>query len=406
MPDRPPRPSREPILSIHRVDITGRTIAWLLAGAASIWLFQRLWPVLILLLVTLILVGTLNPLVAGLERHGWGRGLAMAAVFTGLVVGLAAVAAIAAPVLVRQIIQILSEAPRYQSELVDWLRQHPGMRSAARALADVDLTRAAPDVGLWALGYSEDIISITGGAVTALFLAAYLIADRERVRAAAYASVPRRFHLRLSRILLNLEVIVGGYVRGQLITSVLIFVFVLALLAVVGAPNALALAVFAAVTDALPFIGGLLGGAPVVLAALTQGPVWGIVALIAMVLYQEFESRLILPRVYSRVLRLSAAAVIVSLLVGASLLGVLGALLALPIAAALRMIFAELRLALPGEDTGHDERDLRDAAAEEVYVRLSTGASAEEASQIALDLAEELRDDDPPAHAERHQEGS
>jgi predicted PurR-regulated permease PerM len=381
---------------VHRVDITWRTIAWLLAGLAAILLFQRLWPVVILVVVTLVLVGTLNPLVAWFERRGWRRGLAMTAVFSGLLIGLAGVAAIALPVLASQLMHILSEAPKYQADLIAWLQQRSGTRTLVKAVSDIDLSQAAGVVGRLALAYSEDVIYIIGASFTSLFLAAYLMADRERVRSACYATVPRRFHLRLSRILLNLETIVGGYVRGQLFTSLLMFGFVLGLLGIMRAPNALALAVFAAVTDALPFVGGLLGGAPVILAALTKGPVEAIIALVAMFIYQEIESRVIIPRVYGRVLRLSAAAVLLSLLIGASLLGVLGALLALPVAAALRMIFAELRVAMPGEEIEDTELAMRDEAAEEEYIRLTTGASVSQASQIALEIAVEQRDEGEP----------
>jgi hypothetical protein len=167
------------------------------------------------------------------------------------------------------------------------------------------------------------------------------------------------------------------------------------------APSALALALFAALTDALPFVGGLFGGAPVVLSALARGPVWATVALVAMVIYQEIESRVVIPRVYGRVLRLSSAAVILSLVIGASLLGVLGALLSLPIAAALRMIFGELGVALPGDDSDDSDRRERDAAAEAEYHRLSSGTPADQAAHIALELAEEGRSENEPEAVSR-----
>jgi putative heme transporter len=390
---------REPFVRVHRLDITGRTILWLLAGLAAVWLFDRLWPVLVLVLITLVLVGTLNPMVAWLERHGWRRGLAMALVFGGLVVTLGGAAAIALPALVTQIVQILGDAPRYQTELASWLRRDVRMPDLAGAVADVDLSRLALEVGRVALDRSESIMTTTVGAITSLFLAGYLIADHERAVAATYAIAPRRFHLRMARILLRLETIVGGYMRGQILTSVLMFVFVFVLLTCMQAPSALALAVFAALTDALPFVGGLLGGAPVVLSALARGPIWAIVALVAMVIYQEIESRVIVPRVYGRVLRLSSAAVILSLLVGASLLGVLGAILSLPVAAALRMIFGELGVALPGDDSDDSDRREREAAAEAEYHRLSSGTPADQAAHIALELAEEGRSESEPEAA-------
>src|SRR5262249_13040686 len=97
------------------------------------------------------------------------------------------------------------------------------------------------------------------------------------------------------------------------------------------------------------FVGGLLATTPAVLATLSVGVPAAIVVLVAMILYQELESRVLVPRIYGRVLRLSPPVVIVSLLVGGPLLGLVGALLALPVAAGIRMIVRELRVELPGE---------------------------------------------------------
>jgi predicted PurR-regulated permease PerM len=209
-----------------------------------------------------------------------------------------------------------------------------------------------------------------------------------------YALVPRRYHMRLARILQNLEVIVGGYVRGQLITCVAIGIFTFLLLTVLHVPNALALALVAALADVIPFIGGLLATTPAVLSALPQGLPVALVVLVAMVAYQELESRILVPRVYGRVLRLSPTTVVLSLLAGGILLGVIGALLALPIAAGLQMMLQELRVDLPGDDSEDRPALARDAQTEATYELMSAGATAPEAGQIARNLAHEIREAD------------
>jgi hypothetical protein len=144
----------------------------------------------------------------------------------------------------------------------------------------------------------------------------------------------------------------------------------------------------------IPFVGGLLATTPAVLVALTRGTAVTTVVLVAMIGYQELESRVIVPRVYGRALRLSSAVVVIALLVGGKLGGVMGALLALPIAAALRMLIEELRVDLPGDDT--DDRTLRarDARAERTYARETAGASPEEAAAVATEIANEIREAD------------
>jgi len=144
----------------------------------------------------------------------------------------------------------------------------------------------------------------------------------------------------------------------------------------------------------IPFIGGYVASAPVVIAVTGSGIGAMIIATVVMVAYQEFESRILVPRVYGKVLRLPPAIVVVSLLVGGTLLGIIGALLALPIAAGLQMVVRELRVELPGETPPDETTRRRDERAEHIYEQLSEGATAADAGVIAAELAHQLRDDE------------
>jgi hypothetical protein len=113
---------------------------------------------------------------------------------------------------------------------------------------------------------------------------------------------------------------------------------------------------------------------------------------VLMFLYQEFESRILVPRVYGRVLRLSPAIVIIALLIGGTLMGILGALIALPIAAGVQMVVRELRVELPGESPQDDTSRIRDEKAEDIYEQLAEGATAADAGVIASELAQKIKD--------------
>jgi len=236
------------------------------------------------------------------------------------------------------------------------------------------------------LDYSTRLLGMIGYGISALFLAIYLLADPTRAKGLLYAMVPRSHHVELAKILLELKVIVGGYMRGQLITSLAISMFVFVLLTVLGADNALALALFAGLTDIIPFVGGYIASTPVVIAVTPQGTLITLVVLALMILYQEFESRILVPRVYGRMLRLPPAMVVIALLVGGTLAGILGALLALPIAAGVQMLIRELHVDLPGEASS-DESKERATHASEVYEHLAEGVPAAAAGAIADDLA-------------------
>jgi len=374
-----------------RIDISTRTLVKLVAVAAVIWLLSELWYVLVLITIALVLVGTLNPMVVWLEGRRVPRTLALIIIFLGMLGMLFLIGLVTVPPLVSQLADAMGKAPAWQERIAEQMRRSHLFRPLAESVRSFRIAESMGAIGEHVLAMSSRLLVIVGEGITVIFLAMYLISGREREQGALFALVPRRYHVRLARIIMHLETIVGGYVRGQVITSILMTIFTFILLSIFGVQGSLALAVFAGLTDVLPFIGGLLAGTPAVLAALGVGLPAAIGVLIAMVLYQEFESRILVPRVYGRVLRLSPAAVIVALLVGGTLLGIVGALLALPVAAGIRMIIKELRVELPGEQLREESERARDEAAEREYRQRAAGAPAVEAAAIAAEVAEETR---------------
>jgi putative heme transporter len=382
-------------LTVHRIEISYKTILAVVLTVAAIWLLNVLLPILVVLVMALILVGTLSPAVGWLERHRVKRPLAIAIIFIGCAIVVGGIGLVTLPSLSAQVSQTLSDLPHLQKSLALRLESHHLTAPLADTIRSFNPEKRLKSLDMSsALAASLGVVEVIGYLATSVVLAIYFIADGERTRGFLFAVFPRRFHVRLARVLLNLETIVGGYLRGQVITSLAIGVFTFGLLTITRVPNALALAAFAAVTDVIPFVGGLLATTPAVLVSLSRsGVVTGIV-LCAMIGYQEFESRVIVPRVYGRALRLSSAVVVLALLAGGKLGGVIGALLALPIAAALRMLVEELRVDLPGDNTDDPKLRARDARAERTYDRETAGASPEEAAAVATDLANRERASD------------
>ena len=236
--------------------------------------------------------------------------------------------------------------------------------------------------------------------LSALFLGLYIIIDRDRLRGGLFALVPRSHHIRLSRITINLETIVVAYIRGQMITCLLMALFTYGLLTACGVENALALAAIAGLADVLPYIGPLLSVGPAVLAALPHGPIVAVVVLVLMLAYVEFEIRVLVPRIYGRALRLPSSVVLFALLAGGTLMGLLGALLALPIAATVMMLIEELRVELPGEQEQPVDTLMREAddRGEEEYERRTAGVGAEQAAAIAVKISRDRQEEErhPP----------
>ena len=272
-----------------RIEPSPGTIIALLLLIAGLWVLNRLLPVVLVLVAALIIVGTISPAVRWLEERRIRRGLGIAIVFTALMVVTVLIITLTIPSLMAQATNLLDQEPALRARLVEWLAGSHLTSPLAELLRKVhsgDLVRmAASNV----YEYSTRAIAIFAYILSSVFLALYIMIDRDRLRGGLFLMVPRSHHIRLSRVMLNLETIVGGYIRGQVITSAFMAIFVFILLKACGVANALAIAVFAGVADVLPYIGALLSVGAAVAAALSRGPVIIIVVLVLMLFYEDIR---------------------------------------------------------------------------------------------------------------------
>ena len=382
----PPKEKRPRVI---RIEPSPGTIIALLLLIAGLWVLNRLLPVVLVLVAALIIVGTISPAVQWFEERRMRRGLGIAIVFTTLLVIAVLLITMTIPSLVAQATSLLDQEPALRARLVNWLAGSHLTSPLAELLRKVHSGDFVRMVTSNAIEISTRVVTILAYILSSVFLALYIMIDRDRLRGGFFLVVPRSHHIRLSRVMLNLETIVGAYMRGQVVTSVFIGVFVFVLLTACGVSNALAIAVFAGAADVLPYIGALLSVGAAVTAALSRGPTVIIVVLVLMLAYETFESRVLVPRIYGRALRLPSSVILLSLLAGGVLYGIAGALLALPVAAAVLMLIEELRVELPGqkeqaEDVETKERDDR---GEEEYERRAEGMPAEQAAAIAVEIS-------------------
>jgi predicted PurR-regulated permease PerM len=374
---------------VIRIEPSPGTIIAVLLLIAGLWVLNRLLPVVLVLVAALIIVGTISPAVRWLEERRMSRGLGIAIVFAALMVVTVLIITMTIPSLIEQATNLLDQEPALRTRLAEWLAGSHLTSPLAELLRKVhsgDLVRMAASN---AIEYSTRAIAIFAYILSSIFLALYIMIDRDRLRGGLFLVVPRSHHIRLSRVMLNLETIVGGYIRGQVITSALMAIFVFFLLKACGGSNALAIAVFAGVADVLPYIGALLSVGAAVAAAISRGPAVVIVVLVLMLIYEVFENRVLVPKIYGRALRLSSSVILFSLLAGSVLLGVVGALLALPVAAAVLMLIEELRVELPGQQEQAEDVEIRerDYRGEEEYERRAEGMPAEQAAAIAVEIS-------------------
>jgi predicted PurR-regulated permease PerM len=380
-----------------RFEPTPKGLLFTALAVGMSWIALKLAPVALVLVAALMLVGTLNPVVHWLEKHRWSRGLSIALVFSVTFLVTLLILVVTIPALIDQVAALVKEEPVLRGRLAEFLARSRVTASLAQSLREIRYDALAKASAGVAWEYSTRLVTTVAYLFSAAFLALYAMIDRDSLRGGLFSLVPRTQHMRLSRVLLNLETIVGGYIRGQLLTSLFMALFTGTLLSVCGVKNALALGVLAGVADVLPYIGVFLSVVPAVVAALAGGPAIAITVLVAMLAYEEFESRFLMPRIDGRALRLPSSVVLFALLVGSTLMGIVGALLALPAAAAARMLIHELRVELPGEEGGDEVVRARDELAEAEYERRVEGVPARQAAAVAVEMSADRQEQDADA---------
>ena len=214
----------------------------------------------------------------------------------------------------------------------------------ARFGIDVDLQGPARDInwdqlvsGRAALNYGEQAVFALLSIFTVTVLTVYLLIDLPRLEAFLFQFVSPGREPEVIQVLQALGRVVGGYVRGQLVTSGVIAAYTLVVCLALGVPNAIAFSVLAGFADLLPLVGAFLSIVPATSAALRESPTQALAVGGLLLLYQQFEDRFLVPRVYGRTLNLPPLIVFVAVLIGGELLGVSGVLLSLPAAAAGRV---------------------------------------------------------------------
>jgi predicted PurR-regulated permease PerM len=270
-----------------------------------------------------------------MERWGLPRPLAVIIIVLGFIAIIAVLLGALVPAMLEEFRSVRDNLPESARE-VEVL--------AAKLGIEVELQERAREFdwnelfsGNEALDYGQQVLATTLSLITIIAMTAYLLADTPRLGLFARQFIPEDKTEDAQKLFLSLTRVVGGYLRGQLITSLAIGVFTFVLLTVIGVSNPLAFAVLASMADVVPLVGALVATAPPVAAALQESAGRAVVVLIGMMAYQQFEDRVLVPRVYGRMLNLPPLIVLIAVLAGAELLGITGVLLALPLAAAGRV---------------------------------------------------------------------
>ena len=302
--------------------------------------------VLVLLLTAAFLAIGLNPAVEALERRGLRRPLAVAAVLSAVLLFFVGFGFAVVPPIVEQAQAFVQAAPDYVRRLQDngriaSLDERFGLLQRAQ-----DLVADPERIGLGAaggvLGVGRAVFGFFASTLVVFIVTLYFLANLPSIKAQAYRLVPRSRRARVGLLTDEILTRVGGYVAGAVSIASLNAGLTYCLLTVLGIDYAVALAMLVFLTGLVPLIGATIGAAILTAVAMFSSVQDGIIIAVWFVVYQQLENYLLYPRIMQRSVDVSPAATVVAVLIGGALLGVLGALLAIPIAAAVQLVLAEV----------------------------------------------------------------
>lgn len=348
----PPETNPPVLVTKTQIDLPVITIVKVVVTIAMILLLGQIWPILFLVFLGMFVAMVLAVPVAWLQDRGLPRGFAIAAVLGSVIAAFVLILWIVTPGLVSQVRQFWMDLPATIETALAWA-SHRWPDLYEQAVAWSEEQQQSFDVGgidvRGVLSQGVDLIAGIVNVVIVLIIAVYILADQGQSLAGLYQRMPPDRASKLQRTFPAVAKVVNGYVTGQAINSTLFALFTFVLLTFLDVPSALVLALIAAVGDAIPQIGVFLATIPAVLLALTVSLETALIVLVAYAVYQQIENYVTSPRIFSQTLELRPLVTLIAILIGGKLLGIVGVLLALPVAAA---IPAVMEIWLEPEDAG------------------------------------------------------
>jgi predicted PurR-regulated permease PerM len=299
--------------------------------------------VLIIIGLALFIAIGLNPIVAFLVRRGLSRGLAVALVTVGFVLVIVGFVLAAVPPISHEVQSLVNNYPRYKTDLAT------GKGWGGSLVAKLHLTgyftgksKLNVPVAGGVLGAGKVVLSLGVATISVVILTTYFLIALPGVKRLWLSLVPRSRRERVG--LLTNEVFdrVGGFMLGNLITSIVSGIGTYIWLMVFGVPYPLLLALFVALFDLIPMVGSTIAGLVVALVALTKGVPIGVATAVFYIVYRFVEDYLLNPRVMKHTVKVSPGLTIIATLIGGTLLGLIGALVAIPVAATFQLLLEEV----------------------------------------------------------------
>lgn len=322
----------------------GVLVAWWLAQNLG-----RLGSVITYVLIAVFVTLALNPIVESLTKRGMSRPAGVFTVFMGMIAVVGLFSWLVVPTIVQETSTLIERAPRYFQDLnsQQWLvdlneRYDLADRVNTEIENRLEDSSFISSVFGGVLGAAGALAGGLIGFFTAMVLTLYFLAALPTVKDAAYKIVPLSRRARVIGLAEEIMRRVGGYALGQVAVASINGACSWVMMRLLGVPYAIVLAVAVGILGLIPLVGATLGAVIVALVALSQGWVVALIVAIYYIVYQQFENYIVVPRIMARTVSVPGALTVVAVFAGGTLMGILGALIAIPVAAGLLLLYNEV----------------------------------------------------------------
>lgn len=314
----------------RRVDISYKTIVFIAAFVIALWVLFLIRDIILLLFVSFILMSAFAPFVERMVKWRIPRGLSIAVVFLLFIGGLVGILTVG-------LTPLVNETSSLSQKLTESFAAIFHINLTDQSFIQKELSGLSGQIINITLNLFENIIRF----FSVIFITFYLLLDRENIEGRV-AALFGRHRGRAERLIKVIEFKLGAWLRGQLVLSLVIGISVYIGLLIIGLEFALPLAIIAGLLEIIPIIGPIIAAAPAVIVAFTTSVPLAVLVGIVYSVIQQAESHILVPQLMKRAVGLNPLLVIIAITVGGRLLGIGGALLAVPIAVVIQVVAQEV----------------------------------------------------------------
>lgn len=326
-----------------KLEISWWAIFKLLAALLGIYFLYQIIDILVLLFIVFIIVAALNPIVARLQKR-MPRLAAVTVIFVSIILVLIGASALIFQPLVIQANLLATVLPEKLQSFVPYYQQFSNNRDIVADLGG-SLQQLSGTLANLSGNLISALLSVFGGIFTIItigVLTFYLLIEEHAVKQFIDNLVTPRYKQQVTSLMKKIADKMGAWVRGQLTLMVVIGVLYLILLLALGVEAPLPLALWGGLTEIIPYLGPILGGAAALVVALITGsPLQALLVVVGIIIIQQLENQLLVPKIMQKAVGLSPIIVIIALMIGGKLFGVMGGLLAIPVAAIVSLLAKE-----------------------------------------------------------------